>query len=325
MKGVEVYVEGITKKYGSTTALDGVTLRIPPSEITTLLGPSGCGKTTLLKIIAGLEPPTKGRVYFDGRDVTNLAAEKRNIGFVFQDLALFPHLNVFENVAFGLRVRRVPEAEVKKRVYWALDLVGLDPSEFAKRRIHELSGGQQQRVAIARALVIEPAVLLLDEPFAHLDYKIKQRLLLQLKRIQRETGATVVYVTHDQNEAMAVSHRIAVMNNGKILQVGSPEEVYERPNSSFVASFFGEANVLPGEGGFIVIRPERVLINPDRADTVYDAYIEDVVFQGPLLHIEARVNGKIIKIIKPRNGMVVKPGDKVRIGWLQKDVRVVPE
>lgn len=325
MRGVEVYVEGVSKKYGQTLALSDVTLRAPRGEITTLLGPSGCGKTTLLKIVAGLEEPTRGRVYFDGVDVTCLAPEKRNVGFVFQDLALFPHLNVSENIAFGLRVRRLPEGEVRRRVVWALELVGLDPSTYASRRIQELSGGQKQRVAIARAMVIEPQVLLLDEPFAHLDYKIKQRLLSQLKRIQRETGVTVLYVTHDQNEAMALSHRIAVMNEGRIIQVGSPVEVYERPNSSFVASFFGEANVLEGEDGWVVIRPEKVLIDPLEADIIYEGLVEDVVFQGPLVFIEARINGKLIKVVKPRNGLHIRPGDPVRVGWRREDVWVVRE
>ncbi|MEB3806744.1 MAG: ABC transporter ATP-binding protein [Desulfurococcales archaeon] len=326
MPGVEVYAEKITKTYKRVTALREVTLKARRGHITTLLGPSGCGKTTLLKVIAGLEKPTSGKIYFDGEDVTGQPPEKRNIGFVFQDLALFPHLNVYENIAFGLRIRRYSDAEIKRRVYDTLELVGLDPGEFASRRINELSGGQQQRVALARALVIEPAVLLLDEPFAHLDYKIKQRLLLELKRIQRETATTVIYVTHDQNEAMAVSHEIAVMRDGVILQVGAPEEVYESPRSAFVASFFGEANVLPlGDGRFLVVRPERVRVNPERADVEYEGVVEDVIFQGPLLRLEVRVNGKMIKVIMPRNGGRFKPGARVRVGWRLDDARVVSE
>jgi len=329
LPGVEVIAEGVVKTYsGGTTALRGVDLEAPRGRITTLLGPSGCGKTTLLKVIAGLERPDRGRILFDGRDVTGLPPERRNVGFVFQDLALFPHLNVFENVAFGLRVRRLPDPEVRRRVRWALELVGLDPGEYGSRRVNQLSGGQQQRVALARALVVEPSVLLLDEPFAHLDYKIKQRLLLELKRIQRETGATVVYVTHDQNEAMSVSHRIAVMRDGLVVQVGDPVEVYERPANSFVASFFGEANILPGEGGFIVVRPESVrLLGPgeDGVDYRLAGVVDDVVFQGPLVYVYVRVNGSTVRAALPRGAPTPSVGDRVVVGWSRRDARVVAE
>ncbi len=327
LKGVEIKVENLTKKYGNVVALDNVSLVVEKSKITTLLGPSGCGKTTLLKVIAGLEKPSSGKVYFDGTDVTGLPPEKRNIGFVFQDLALFPHLDVYGNIAFGLKIRRYPNAEIRRRVREVLDLVGLDPDVFMRRKIDELSGGQKQRVAIARALVIEPSVLLLDEPFAHLDYKIKQRLLSVLKRIQKETGTTVLYVTHDQNEAMAVSHYIAVMNNGRIIQYGPPEEVYEKPNSLFVAGFFGEINVLSEDPEYkILIRPEKLLLDPE--DTGLPSImgrIEDVVFQGALLHIYVRSNRRLYKVTVPRNGKHYSPGTIVRIAWRPEDTVKVRE
>ncbi len=327
MPGVEVRLEGITKRYGKTVALDNVTLRVEKSRITTLLGPSGCGKTTLLRVIAGLEKPDTGRVFFDGEDVTGLPPEKREIGFVFQDLALFPHMSVFENVAFGLRVRGVGDAEIRRRVEEALWLVGLEPSVYAGRRINELSGGQRQRVAIARALVIEPRVLLLDEPFAHLDYKIKQRLLVELRRIQRETGATIVYVTHDQNEAMEVSDMIAIMKEGRVVQTGSPDDVYENPASLFVASFYGEANVMGVEDGrYVVVRPEKLVINPRTSvDHVVEGVVEDVIFQGPLVRLHVRVDGRSVRVLKPRvNGRNPRPGERVLVGWRSSDARVVP-
>ena len=327
LKGVEIKVENLTKKYGNIVALDNVNLVVERSKITTLLGPSGCGKTTLLKVIAGLEKPSSGKVYFDGIDVTGLPPEKRNIGFVFQDLALFPHLDVYGNIAFGLRIRRYQETEIRRRVREVLDLVGLDPTIFMRRKIDELSGGQKQRVAIARALVIEPNVLLLDEPFAHLDYKIKQRLLSILKRIQKETGTTVLYVTHDQNEAMAVSHYIAVMNKGRIVQYGPPEDVYEKPNSLFVASFFGEVNVLSEDPEYkVLIRPEKLLIDPD--DTLLPSImgrIEDIVFQGALIHVYVRSNGRLYKVTAPKNGRHYSPGTLVRIAWRPEDTIRVRE
>lgn len=324
MPGVEVRVEDIRKRYGRVEALRGITLTFPRSSISTLLGPSGCGKTTLLRIIAGLEKPDSGRVLFDGRDVTRLPPEKREIGFVFQDLALFPHLDVYENVAFGLRVRRVPEPEVRRRVRWALELVGLPPDEYARRRIGQLSGGQKQRVAIARALVIEPAVLLLDEPFAHLDYKIKTRLLVELRRIQREAGATVVYVTHDQNEAMEVSDLLVVMKDGMVVQVGTPEEVYENPASLFVASFYGEANIVGRlDGKYVVVRPEKIRL--DGNGSGIPGIVEDVVFQGPMLRVIVRVNGKTIRALVPRiQGLRLAPGDEVSVYWREDDAKVVP-
>jgi spermidine/putrescine transport system ATP-binding protein len=247
MNGAEsrVRLEGITHRFGSQTVLRDITLDIAPSELLTLLGPSGCGKTTLLRIVAGFERPSEGRVLIDGRDVTSLPANKRPTNLVFQRPTLFPHLDVYANVAFGLQVARVGRGEQRERVAEALALVRLDGYE--KRRSHELSGGQMQRVALARALVNRPAVLLLDEPLSALDLKIRLEMEVELRRVHRETGATFVYVTHDQREAMALSDRLVVMDDGRVDQVGTPTEVYRCPASVFAAQFVGNANVLPVE------------------------------------------------------------------------------
>jgi ABC-type Fe3+/spermidine/putrescine transport system ATPase subunit len=234
---------GITHRFGPVTALHEVTLELPPGEFITLLGPSGCGKTTLLRIAAGFERPTRGRVLLDGRDVTGRPPHRRPLNMVFQRPTLFPHLDVAGNVAFGLRIARVSASARAERVAEALRLVRLDG--YGGRRAHELSGGQMQRVALARALVNRPAVLLLDEPLSALDLKIRLEMEVELRRIHREAGATFVYVTHDQREALALSDRIAVFNDGRIEQLGTPDEIYRAPASPFAARFVGDANVLP--------------------------------------------------------------------------------
>ncbi|WP_456421987.1 ABC transporter ATP-binding protein [Thermococcus sp.] len=263
-----------------------VDLRVREGEFLTLLGPSGCGKTTTLRIIAGLEKPDSGRVFFGDRDVTGLEPYERNIGIVFQDYALFPHMTVFKNIAFGLEMKKLPRNEVERRVNWALELVGMRGLE--NRYPEQLSGGQQQRVALARALVVEPEVLLLDEPLSNLDAKIRERLRSEIRRIQRELGITTIYVTHDQEEAMATSDRIAVMNVGRIEQVGEPLELYYKPRTEFVARFLGTSNILElkAENGIarlgnivfkvhtdgtvkVFFRPENVLIrNGDDAEVI---------------------------------------------------------
>jgi ABC-type Fe3+/spermidine/putrescine transport system ATPase subunit len=240
-----VRLEGISHRFGSETVLSDVTLDIAPSELLTLLGPSGCGKTTLLRIVAGFERPSEGRVLIDGRDVTSLPPNKRPTNLVFQRPTLFPHLDVFANVAFGLRVAGASRLEQRERVAEALALVRLEG--YQKRRSHELSGGQMQRIALARALVNQPAVLLLDEPLSALDLKIRLEMEVELRRVHRETGATFVYVTHDQREAMALSDRLVVIEEGRVDQIGTPTEVYRRPASVFAAQFVGNANVLPVE------------------------------------------------------------------------------
>jgi spermidine/putrescine transport system ATP-binding protein len=241
----EVRLEGVTKRFKDTTAVDDVSISIASGEFFSLLGPSGCGKTTTLRMIGGFEEPTEGRVFLAGNDVTNLPAFKRDVNTVFQSYALFPHLDVFENVAFGLKRRKVPKAEIGPRVEEMLALVDL--AGLGGRRSNQLSGGQQQRVALARALINRPQVLLLDEPLGALDLKLRKSMQLELKRIQGEVGITFIYVTHDQDEAMTMSDRIAVMNAGRMEQIGPPEAVYELPATEFVAGFLGASNLLDGE------------------------------------------------------------------------------
>ena len=242
---VEVDLAGVTRRYGDVTALDDVSLRVADGEFFTLVGPSGCGKTTMLRAIAGFEEPDAGRVRFAGREMAGVPPEARDVGIVFQNYALFPHMSVAENVAYGLRFRDPPAGRTRReRVAELLELVDL--SGFADRDPEQLSGGQQQRVALARALAPDPELLLLDEPMSALDARLRERLRLQVKRIQAELDVTTVYVTHDQEEALAVSDRVGVMNDGRVEQVDTPEAVYRRPASRFVASFVGENNVFEG-------------------------------------------------------------------------------
>jgi spermidine/putrescine transport system ATP-binding protein len=279
-----VELRGVTKRFGDFVAVDGVDLELAQGEFFTLLGPSGCGKTTTLRVIAGFEQPSEGEVRIDGEDVAGLPPHRRPTNTVFQSYALFPHLSVEDNVAFGLKRKKVPRAEIRERVGAELERVGL--AAAAKRRPAQLSGGMQQRVALARALVNLPKVLLLDEPLGALDLKLRKGLQVELKRIQREVGITFVYVTHDQEEALTMSDRIAVMNQGRVEQVAGPEDVYERPATSFVAGFIGVSNLMPatvaapglvrlasgpevradtgslagGEGCAAVVRPEKLRI-----------------------------------------------------------------
>lgn len=291
--------------------LKNISLDIKDKEFVTFLGPSGCGKTTTLRIIAGFLEPTKGDVFFDGQRINGVPPHKRNVNTVFQRYALFPHLNVYENIAFGLRVHRLPEKEIAKRVGEMLELVNL--KGFEKRSVHRLSGGQQQRVAIARALVNRPKVLLLDEPLGALDLKLRKEMQIELRKIQQELELTFIYVTHDQEEALTMSDSIVVMNNGNIQQIGSPTDIYNEPINAFVADFIGESNIINGsmpqdciveftgrrfscvDKGFapnetvdVVIRPEDVKIIPaDKAKLT--GIVESVVFKG--VHYEMIVDG----------------------------------
>jgi putative spermidine/putrescine transport system ATP-binding protein len=242
--GVEVRLEDLRRSYAGITALDGLSLTLAPGEMVALLGPSGCGKTTAMRLVAGLEEANSGRVMFGGKDVTGLPANKRDVGMVFQAYSLFPHMTAEQNVAFGLSLHKVGAAERKKRSGEMLELVGL--SRYANRYAHQLSGGQQQRVALARALAIQPTVLLLDEPLSALDAKVRSRLRDEIRRVQLEAGVTTLFVTHDQEEALAIADRVGVMNAGRLEQLGSPTEIYSRPATPFVAEFVGLTNRIPG-------------------------------------------------------------------------------
>jgi len=320
---VEVRLENVTKLYGRVRAAYKISLEVKHGELFTLLGPSGCGKTTTLRIIAGFEIPDEGRVYFDEEDVTDLPPYKRETGMVFQNYALWPHMTVWENVAYGLKIRRLPKSEVRRRVREVLELVKLEGLE--SRYPHQLSGGQQQRVALARALVIEPKVLLLDEPLSNLDAKLRVEMREELKKLQKRLGITTIYVTHDQEEAMALSDRIAVMNQGEILQVGTPREVYERPRNVFVATFIGrsstiegevkavdprrgevevvweggvlrgvpstDAGLKPGDKAYCVLRPEEFrLEKPKEPHNEFEGVAEWLAFVGSRLEVRVRIS-----------------------------------
>lgn len=309
-----VVLAGVTKRYGTVAALHDVSLEIASGEFVTLLGPSGCGKSTTLRAIAGLTAIDAGRVLIDGREVTGVPTAKRNIGMIFQNLALFPHMTVGQNIAFGLRMRRLRGSEQRERVGRALEAVRLDG--MGERYPHQLSGGQQQRVAIARALVINPMVLLLDEPFAALDRKLREAMQVELRDLTRRIGITAVFVTHDQEEALTLSDRVAVMNNGRIEQVAPPAAIYEAPTTRFVADFMGIVNIfdvdieavladrvrvrwagLPIDGAFsarwpasgvvaIGLRPERIALNGPVGGNAVRGIVRGVVYQGAFTSVE---------------------------------------
>jgi putative spermidine/putrescine transport system ATP-binding protein len=265
--GVEVRLEDLRRRYAGVTALDGLSLTMAPGELVALLGPSGCGKTTALRLVAGLEEANGGRVVIGGQDVTNVPANKREIGMVFQAYSLFPHMTAMQNVAFGMQLHEVGTEERRKRAGEMLELVGL--SAHANKYAHQLSGGQQQRVALARALAIEPKVLLLDEPLSALDAKVRSRLRDEIRRVQLEVGTTTLFVTHDQEEALAIADRVGVMNAGRLEQLGPPTTIYSRPATPFVAEFVGLTNRLPGvvKGGEVEVRGTRLpLVRPDSSD-----------------------------------------------------------
>ena len=265
--GVEVRLEDLRRSYAGVTALDGLSLTLAPGELVALLGPSGCGKTTAMRLVAGLEEANSGRVMFGGKDVTSLPANKRDVGMVFQAYSLFPHMTAQQNVAFGLSLHKVGVEERKRRAGEMLELVGLSP--YANRYAHQLSGGQQQRVALARALAIQPTVLLLDEPLSALDAKVRTRLRDEIRRVQLEVGTTTLFVTHDQEEALAIADRVGVMNKGRLEQLGPPTDIYSRPATPFVAEFVGLTNRLAGvvRDGEVEVRGARLpLVQPDAAN-----------------------------------------------------------
>ena len=312
-----IEIQGVSKVYGDNTVLDNLSLNIRKNEFLTLLGPSGCGKTTTLKIIAGFETADSGKVVFAGNDISDVPPYKRQLNTVFQKYALFPHMNIYENIAFGLKIKKLPKNEIDKKVHEMLKMVALEG--FEKRSVDSLSGGQQQRVAIARALVNEPQVLLLDEPLGALDLKLRKEMQLELKKIQKRLGITFIFVTHDQEEALSMSDTIVVMNKGVIQQMGSPEDIYNEPANAFVADFIGESNILDGtmledykvefsnrvfecvDNGFdknekidVVIRPEDIEITTVEKGILVGK-VNSVTFKG--VHYEIEVETENTKWI----------------------------
>jgi putative spermidine/putrescine transport system ATP-binding protein len=336
--GTAVSLRGVTKRFGDVTAVAGIDLDIAEGEFFSMLGPSGSGKTTMLRMIAGFELPTEGTVVLKGRDVTRMPPFDRDVNTVFQDYALFPHMSVAQNIAYGLRVRRVPRDERNRRVGDALASVRL--GDFGSRRPHQLSGGQRQRVALARALVNRPAVLLLDEPLGALDLKLREEMQVELKAIQQDVGITFIFVTHDQQEALTMSDRIAVFAEGRIEQVGTPAEIYEQPVSRFVARFVGTSNVLdPADALVLVgreitstIRPEHIRIvptgdQPGAHEMHTSATVRDVQYLGAFVRIRAEVPGgpRLVVDVPAAVGLQpdVGPGRECTLAWRAEDVRPV--
>lgn len=330
----DVQLVSVRKAYGDVVAVAGVDLEIERGEFFSLLGPSGSGKTTLLRMIAGFERPDAGRVLLRGRDVTDRPPYDRDVNTVFQDYALFPHMTVLENVAYGLRVKGVPKGERRARAEEALELVRLPG--YGARKPAQLSGGQRQRIALARAIVNRPQVLLLDEPLGALDLKLREEMQVELKRIQGEVGITFVYVTHDQDEALTMSDRLAVMNNGLIEQVGPPAEVYERPETEFVAGFVGISNVLERDGRRFIVRPEKIRIVSASESTEPGARVEpgvirDVVYAGMITRyvVDLERGGQLIVVRQNLETTSADVSDatgrSIRLAWRQEDSTVIAD
>jgi len=354
--GDVIVLDRVTKRFADFVAVHDASFAIGRGAFFSMLGPSGCGKTTTLRMIAGFESPTSGRILLDGEDVSRTPPYRRNVNTVFQNYALFPHMTVFDNVAFGLRSRKVARAEVSRAVGEMLEIVRM--ADFASRRPAQLSGGQQQRVALARALVNKPSALLLDEPLAALDLKLRQAMQLELKRIQRDTAVTFVFVTHDQQEALTMSDRIAVMSDGWVEQIGSPTEVYYRPATPFVAGFIGEANLLPGSvqgraagaatvavpGGtvevpdvagavgavLVMVRPERVSVGRAApADRVVGipATVREIIFRGATIHVELTAADGVNLVAQVGDDRLLdglRPGEPAWATWERDAAYLVP-
>ena len=352
-----VRFEKIDKSYdGKELVVKNLNLNISEGEFLTLLGPSGSGKTTTLMMLAGFENPTSGEIYLDSKPISSITPHKRGIGMVFQNYALFPHMTVYENLAFPLRVRKISNEDIEKKINKALSMVSL--TTFENRMPNQLSGGQQQRVAVARALVFEPKLVLMDEPLGALDKNLRESMQYELKHIHESLGVTVVYVTHDQGEALTMSNRIAVFNDGYIQQLSSPDELYERPNNSFVAKFIGENNTINGEivesspneckvktktGELISanpitvkevgqktslsLRPERVIINPEgNVKNSFDSSIEEIIYHGDHTRLRVNVlnqNDFILKVPNANNSISLTNGNKIKIGWNSEDCRAL--
>jgi putative spermidine/putrescine transport system ATP-binding protein len=321
-----IRLTGLSKHYGDVRAVDGLDLEVDRGEFFSMLGPSGSGKTTVLRLVAGFEQPTAGRIELGGVDVTHLPAYARDVNTVFQDYALFPHLSVRQNVEYGLRVKKVPARERRQRAEQALDTVRL--GGYADRRPHQLSGGQRQRVALARALVNRPQVLLLDEPLGALDLKLRREMQLELKVIQREVGITFVFVTHDQEEALTMSDRVAVFRDGHVEQVATPVELYEQPANAFVAGFVGTSNVLGhevvGRPGSWAIRPERLSLgDPAPGAQQAEGEITEVVDLGATTHTLVRLDaGPTLTVSRPNAGgdRLAERGARVAVSWRPEDL-----
>ncbi|NYT82820.1 ABC transporter ATP-binding protein [Alcaligenaceae bacterium] len=347
-----MHIKGVTRRFGQVDALTGIDLAVREGELLTILGPSGSGKTTLLKVIAGFEQPDEGTVCLNELDITYMPPAKRDIGMVFQNYALFPHMTVAENIAFPLQMRKVPKAECASKVQEVLKLVDLP--EFGDRLPKQLSGGQQQRVALARAVIFGPRLLLLDEPFGALDRKLREQMQLEVRRLQRRLGLTALFVTHDQEEALVLSDRIAVMNKGRIAQLGTPQEIYQSPVDRFVAGFIGESNLLHAraDGGNeatmddgtrvalpldadtenrdigILLRPERAryLKEGDQADTILDGTVIEIVYMGETTKYRLRTDTGVELIVRWPLGAVrhaLAMHERVAIGWDRNDIHVI--
>jgi len=339
VSGVEL--QGVSKHYGDTVAVSDLDLVVQPGEFFSMLGPSGSGKTTVLRMIAGFEDVTSGRILLDGQDVTAAAPFDRTVNTVFQDYALFPHMTIAENVAYGLRVRKAPKSEITERVTAALEQVQL--AAVADRLPHQLSGGQRQRIALARALILRPRVLLLDEPLGALDKQLREQMQIELKQIQREVGITFIFVTHDQEEALTLSDRIAVFNEGRVEQIGTPREVYEYPGTPFVASFLGLSNLIPAELALelagaksaLSVRPERVRIAAtDEAvrntETSVRGTVVETVYTGPTTRYIVETDFGLRLIAERHNDHAPDDtssfhrGDAVLAVWYTEHAAVVP-
>jgi spermidine/putrescine transport system ATP-binding protein len=335
-------LQHISKDFDGTRVLDDINLYIRKREFVTLLGPSGCGKTTTLRIIGGFEYPSSGTVLFEGKDIGNLPPYKRKVNTIFQKYALFPHLNVFDNIAFGQKIAKVPQDEIRRRVEKMLELVNM--TGYGKRSVDQLSGGQQQRVAIARALVNEPQVLLLDEPLGALDLKLRKDMQLELKRMQQALGITFLYVTHDQEEALTMSDTVVVMRDGRILQIGDPKSVYDEPANAFVADFIGESNIMRGEmvhdelvhfagtdfpcvdAGFgqnqpvdVVVRPEDIMIVGEDIGQV-SGIVQSVLFKG--VHYEMMIDAGE-KTFKVHSTVMQPQGSRVGINIVPYNIHIM--
>ncbi|MGG1877350.1 ABC transporter ATP-binding protein [Paenibacillus cisolokensis] len=309
----------IEKHFQGQAVVHPLSLSIKEGEFLTLLGPSGCGKTTILRMIAGFEQPTDGQVWLAGQNVTDVPASKRDLNLVFQHYALFPHMTVEDNIAFGLKMKKMPRAQIKERVDEAAQMTQL--SALRDRFPHQLSGGQQQRVAIARAIANKPKVLLLDEPLGALDLQLRKNLQSELKHLQRTLGITFVYVTHDQEEAMMMSDRIVIMNNGKVEQIGTPREIYARPQTLFAATFVGENNIFSSPEGLIAVRPEKMVAQrePGARKT---GVIEDIQYLGSVHKLLVQLDGEPMKVTVALDISDERPwqiGEAVGVNWNDKD------